>query len=137
MVLTPQIFGIAPDSICIILAEISSKKYSAENIYIGGYQYRDRFPEAQLGQRKPYVVIILSAIDNLARLFVAIFADLLLFIPIIIFIYISSQIYYLVIICLFVLAFAVSVSVASNISNRELMAANAIYAAVLVMFLDR
>jgi len=75
----------------------------------------------------------LSAIDNLAGLFVAIFANLLLFIPITIFIYISSQIYYLVIICLFVLAFAVSVSVAPNISNQELMAAIAVYTAVLVM----
>lgn len=137
MDLTPQALGVAPDSIRVMLAKTLSIGPSAGNTYVGGNQYEDRLPGARLGRGRPYAVMISSAIDNLARLFVAILASLFLLAPMIILTYVSSQTYHLVITCLFVLAFAVTASVASNASNQELMAASAAYAAVLVVFVGQ
>lgn len=76
MDLTPQAFGVALDSNRVMLAKALRVGPSAVNTYVAGNQYEDRLPGALLGQGRPYVVMFPSAIDNLARLFIAILASL-------------------------------------------------------------
>ena len=90
-----------------------------------------------LFRNRPFAIKISPAVDQLARLAVALFAGIFLLAPMIALSYIGSKKWSLATTCLFVLAFAVIASFASKATNQELLAATAAYAAVLVVFVGQ
>jgi hypothetical protein len=83
--------------------------------------------------RNPYPPII----EAITRLLVSILAGIFLLVPMISMSYINSKKYLLITASLFVLLFAVTLSLASKATNQELMVATATYAAVLVVFVGQ
>lgn len=72
--------------------------------------------------------------DILARFLVAVFAGILLIVPLVILNFQSSQTDHLITVSICIIAFALFVSLSSRASNQETMVAAAGYAAVLAVF---
>jgi hypothetical protein len=139
--LTPQALGVEPDSIRVFLARTfnTNKPSHTLNFQHTAVRnpYEDRTPGLKARDGRPYLVLISSSTEKLARVAMAVIAGVILLAPMIALTYIDVPKYRLITTCLFVLAFALMVSLASKASNQEVMAACAAYAAVLVVFVGQ
>jgi hypothetical protein len=153
--LTPQSLGVEPDSIRVLLhktlpsiglnkngravTSFWNKVGSAEQ---GQQAYEHRTPgkgakPKELFEGRPYAIKISSTVDNIARILAAFLAGLFLLVPMVALSYIQGKKYCLITTCLFVLLFAVVLSLASRASNQEVITTTATYAAVLVVFVGQ
>jgi hypothetical protein len=138
--LTPQALGVEPDSIRVFLARtfnntnVPSHTFNFRHTSRVQTPYEDRTPGLKARGGRPYLVLISSTTEKLARVAMAVIAGVFLLAPMIALMYIDVPKYRLITTCLFVLAFALMVSLASKASNQEVMASCAAYAAVLVVF---
>lgn len=141
--LTPQALGVEPDSIRVFLAKtfwVQSHTFASgpkPRHILEQKPYEDRTPGVKARDGRPYLVLISSSTEKLARVAMAVIAGVFLLAPMIALTYIDVPKYRLITTCLFVLAFALMVSLASKASNQEVMASCAAYAAVLVVFVGQ
>jgi hypothetical protein len=73
-------------------------------------------------------------VDRLARIIVAITGGVFLLVPMIIMTFVNSTNYRLIIVSVAVIWFSVSLALATNATNQELLGATAAYSAVLVVY---
>jgi hypothetical protein len=146
--LTPKALGVEPDSIRVFLTRTFTEGGIRRNQTLFAHRNQnenngqERTPagrkgETQLFKGRPYAIHIPAIIDVITRLLVSILARFFLLVPMISMSYINSKKYLLLTASLFVLLFAITLSLASKATNQELMVATATYAAVLVVFVGQ
>jgi hypothetical protein len=151
--LTPQSLGVEPDSIRVFLHKTLPQKFSKTRRGItrrypthhdetNEQAFEDRTPEVhrkskELFEGRPYAINISTTVDSIARILMALLAGLFLLTPMVALSYINSKEFSLITTCLFVVVFAIVLSLASKASNQEVITATAAYAAVLVVFVGQ
>ena len=85
--------------------------------------------------RGGYEAYIRGAIDIFARQMIAFAGGLVLIIPIIMMTFLTKHHARLIIVCCFVAVFAVLIGIFTRATNQEVLAATAVYTAVLAVFI--
>ena len=80
--------------------------------------------------------IIYGAIDIFARQVIASAGGIILIVPVILMSFIGGENDRLIIMCCFVLGFAFLIGICTRATNQEVLAATAVYTAVLVLFVS-
>ncbi|KAL9097335.1 MAG: hypothetical protein Q9165_000762 [Trypethelium subeluteriae] len=118
-------------------AEATTATGTVNGIIVTRIPGNDTENQHKLFRNRPFAMKISPAVDQLARVAVALFAGVFLLAPMIALSYIGDKKWSLITTCLFVLAFAIIASFASKATNQELLTATAAYAAVLVVFVGQ
>lgn len=151
--LSPRALGVEPDSIRVFLTRtFISPGRDWSHIRLGDKSTAQRSepskhtvhepvqlmpPGLQGGEKRPHAFHIPATIDVATRILVSLLAGIFLLIPMIVMSFINGKKCLLITASLFVLLFAITLSITSRATNQELMVATATYAAVLVVFVGQ